>query len=87
MPNVHLKYTPIVLLRVEECKADPRAFLSKLVAEFGANRIAWGSNWPNSPGTLKEILDAGKAAIAHLSVADQDAILGGTSLKLYPSLC
>jgi len=56
------------------------------VQEFGADRIAWGSNWPNSPGTLKQHVATAKAALAALSEAQRDAILGGTALRLYPVL-
>jgi len=85
-PNVHLKLTPVVLEIVRKAKADIHALLTKVVAEFGATRIAWGSNWPNSPGTLKEHVASAKGALASLSETDQDAILGGTALKLYPTL-
>jgi len=86
LPNVYLKLTPVVLDRLRQAKADTDAFLGKLVAEFGAARIAWGSNWPNSPGTLQEIVAEAKASLAPLSEADRDAILGGTALRLYPTL-
>ncbi len=86
VPNIYLKYTPPALLRLNENKADVHAFMSKLVAEFGASRIGWGSNWPNSPGTMAQILAEAKAGISHLSQKDQDLILGGTALVLYPSL-
>jgi predicted TIM-barrel fold metal-dependent hydrolase len=86
VPNIYLKYTPPALLRLTENKADVHAFMSKLVAEFGAGRIGWGSNWPNSPGTMAQILSEAKAGISHLPQSDQDLILGGTALKLYPSL-
>ena len=85
-PNVHLKLTPVVFDRLLQAKADTQAFLAKLVADFGAARIAWGSNWPNSPGTLKDHVTEVKAALASLSEADRDAILGGTALRLYPAL-
>jgi predicted TIM-barrel fold metal-dependent hydrolase len=81
-----LKFTPVVLGRLEECNADVHAFMSKLVQEFGADRIAWGSNWPNSPGTLKQHVATAKAALSSLSEAERDAILGGTALRLYPAL-
>lgn len=85
-PTVHLKLTPVTLGLLQKANANVHAFLAKLVAEFGATRIAWGSNWPNSPGTLKEHVTAAKAALASLSEADRDAILGGTALRLYPAL-
>jgi L-fuconolactonase len=86
LPNVYLKLTPVALGRIEQDKADTHAFLAKVVAEFGSSRIAWGSNWPNSPGMMKEHVMAAKAALAALSEADRDAILGGTALRLYPAL-
>lgn len=84
--NVYLKFTPIVLDRLQEANASTHAFMGNLVGAFGAHRIAWGSNWPNSPGTLKQHVAAAKAALANLSSSDQDAILGGTALRLYPAL-
>ncbi len=84
--NVYLKLTPVTLKRVRECGADVHAFIQHLVGEFGADRIAWGSNWPNSPGSLSEILAETRAAISVLDAADQDAVLGGTALRLYPAL-
>jgi len=86
VPNIYLKYTPPALLRLNSDKADVHAFMSKVVGEFGAGRIGWGSNWPNSPGTMAQILAEAKAGISHLTQAEQDLILGGTALKLYPSL-
>ena len=86
LPNIYLKLTPVTLELLRKAKADVQTFIAKVAAEFGATRIAWGSNWPNSPGTLKEHVAAAKAALASLSAADQDAILGGTALRLYPSL-
>lgn len=84
--NIYLKFTPVTVKRLTECDADVPAFMSRVVGEYSASRISWGSNWPNSPGTLTEILAEGKSAIAHLPAANQDAILGGTALQLYPSL-
>ena len=86
LPNVYLKITPVVIERLEQCEADIPAFVGQVVAKFGARRIAWGSNWPNSPGTLAEILAASKRALASLSQTDQDWILGLTALRLYPAL-
>jgi predicted TIM-barrel fold metal-dependent hydrolase len=86
LPNIYLKLTPVTLELLRKANADVQGFIGRVAAEFGAGRIAWGSNWPNSPGTLTEHVAAAKAAIASLSAADQDAILGGTALRLYPSL-
>ncbi|CAN0216864.1 unnamed protein product, partial [Phaeothamnion confervicola] len=84
--SIYLKTTPVAMLALRKANADIPGFMSKIVSEFGAGRVAWGSNWPNSPGTMKEILQETKDAIAHLAQKDQDMILGGTALKIYPTL-
>jgi L-fuconolactonase len=53
---------------------------------FGASRIAWGSNFPNSVGTLSEILGAARRAFSFAKDSDQEWIFGKTAKTLYPSL-
>ncbi|MCW1411279.1 amidohydrolase [Rhizobium sp. 1AS11] len=84
--NIYLKVTPRSFDLANSGKASPETFFPKLVAEFGANRIAFGSNYPASSGTLKQIVDRAKENLKSLSLADQDWILGGTAESLYPKL-
>jgi L-fuconolactonase len=67
-------------------KGAPETFFGKLIDTFGAERIAWGSNFPNSPGTMKEILGAAQQAFSFAKASDQDWIFGKTALELYPRL-
>jgi L-fuconolactonase len=53
---------------------------------FGARRLAWGSNFPTSPGALSEILATAQDRLAALSADDRDWIFGKTAQTLYPSL-
>lgn len=85
-PNVYLKVTPWVFKNVVAGKATPETFFTKLFAEFGASRLAWGSNYPNSPGTLAEILATAQAGVAAQSESDRAWFFGKTALTLYPSL-
>lgn len=85
-PNIYLKVTPWVFKNVTAGKATPETFFKRLFAEFGASRIAWGSNYPNSPGTLAEILATARQGTAMLSQADKDWFFGKTALTLYPTL-
>lgn len=86
MPNFYLKATPWVFKAVTTGKASADTFFKKLFAEFGAQRIAWGSNYPNSPGSLAEILATARAGTASLSDSDKDWFFGKTALTLYPKL-
>lgn len=54
IPNIYLKLTPAVPAAIQKSQADGRAFMKKVVAEFGAGRIAWGSDWPSSSGTMAD---------------------------------
>ena len=85
-PNIFLKVTPRSFDLAASGKASPETFFPKLVSAFGANRIAFGSNYPASKGTLKQIVGRAKDNLSSLTPADQDWILGGTAEILYPKL-
>lgn len=85
-PNLFLKLTTHNLREAKKGKATPQSFFSRVVAEFGASRIAWGSNYPASEGTLPELLEQARAALAHLPEADRDWIFSRTARSFYPAL-
>lgn len=58
----------------------------KIVETCGAQRLAWGSNFPTSPGTLSEILATAKTSLSTISEDDQSWIFAKTAQKLYPKL-
>jgi predicted TIM-barrel fold metal-dependent hydrolase len=84
--QVYLKITPFNVSPKSWGKATPDTFFAKLVDTFGASRIAWGSNFPNSEGTVSEILSAARRAFAFAKASDQEWIFGKTALALYPAL-
>ena len=84
--QVYLKITPVNFTPKSWGKGTPEAFFGKVVDTFGASRIAWGSNFPNSVGTLSEILSAARKAFSFAKPSDQDWIFGKTALTLYPTL-
>jgi predicted TIM-barrel fold metal-dependent hydrolase len=85
-PNIYLKLTERNCTGARSGKATPETFFPKLVAAFGASRIAWGSNYPSSEGSLSELLALAKTSLACLSQADQDWIFAKTAQSLYPAL-
>jgi L-fuconolactonase len=85
-PNVYLKLTPLNVEPKDWGKATPETFYSALTKAYGANRIAWGSNFPATEGTLKEILGKAQRAWSFASASDRDWVFGKTALTLYPSL-
>jgi predicted TIM-barrel fold metal-dependent hydrolase len=84
--NLYLKLTPRTVAEAQAGKASHATFFPLLVSNFGASRIAWGSNYPASEGTLPELLKVSQAALSVLSAEDRDWIFAGTALTLYPAL-
>ena len=84
--QVYLKITPVNVAPQSWGNGAPDTFFGKVIGTFGAERIAWGSNFPNSPGTLAEILGAARKAFSFASDADQEWIFGKTAQTLYPTL-
>ena len=84
--NVYLKVTTTNVRASRAGKASPETFLSLLVKNFGASRIAWASNYPASEGTMKEMVNEAKSALAGLPLQDQEWIFARTAQSLYPPL-
>jgi len=78
-PNLFLKFTTH---NVRDA-ADPQAFMHKVVDVFGARRIAWGSNYPASEGTLAGLLAEAKKAVSALPAGDREWIFSRTAKRLY----
>ena len=85
-PNVYLKLTHRPIEQSEKGKSTPEAFLGKAVKEFGAERIAWGSNFPAAKPPLPELIAMARKALSFLPQGDQDQIFYKTALALYPAL-
>lgn len=86
LPNIYLKLTPRIMGDVTKGQASADTFFTKVAAVFGANRMAWGSNFPTSPGTLSDILATARDRLACLSDEDQDWVFAKTAQTLYPAL-
>jgi predicted TIM-barrel fold metal-dependent hydrolase len=84
--SIYLKLTPRIMGDSKEGAATPETLFPKLVETFGAARLAWGSNFPTSPGTLAEIKATAKDRLSSLSDEDRSWIFARTAQKLYPAL-
>jgi L-fuconolactonase len=84
--NLYLKLTPRTVAEAQNGKATHATFFPLLVSIFGPSRIAWGSNYPASEGTLPELLKVSQAALSVLPPEDREWIFARTALALYPAL-
>jgi L-fuconolactonase len=84
--TIYFKLTPRIMGDSKKGEATPETLFPKIVETFGAKRLAWGSNFPTSPGTLAEILATAKNRLACLSDEDREWIFAKTAQRLYPRL-
>ena len=85
-PGVYLKLTNRTIAEAGRGASTLQAFLPKVLATFGARRIAWGSNFPSAEGSLKSLLAEAQAGLAMLAEEDRAWIFGDTARSLYPEL-
>jgi len=86
IPSIYLKLTPRIMGDSVKGAATAETFFPKLVEVFGARRLAWGSNFPTSPGALAEILATAQQRLSSLSGEDRAWVFGKTAQTLYPTL-
>jgi predicted TIM-barrel fold metal-dependent hydrolase len=80
LPALHLKVTSHNL----DGSDDPAAFLEPLVAAFGPERLAWGSDHPQHQSqTYAEMVALAQRACRNLAPHEQAAFLDGTARRLW----
>lgn len=83
-PNVRLKVTGTLLA---SAGGDPRDVVEHLAGVFGAERLMWGSDFPqHHDRPYPAQVDLARHACSRLTAAEQDRFLGGTALELWPEL-
>lgn len=86
-PNVRLKVTTTLFEMAAQAAIDPRDLLEWLCGIFGADRLMWGSDYPQyHRETYPEIVAFGRQACSRLARGEQARFLGGTALELWPEL-
>lgn len=85
-PGVYLKLTNRTLASAAEGQSTLAAFIAAVVGNFGAERIAWGSNFPAAEDSLKNLLREAQAALDFLPAAQRELVFSGVATRLYPSL-
>jgi predicted TIM-barrel fold metal-dependent hydrolase len=85
-PGVYLKVTERNFLGAKKGQATPETFFGRLVSEFGASRIAWGSNFPASERSLPELVALAEDTLGFLPEPDREWIFSRTAQTIYPAL-
>jgi L-fuconolactonase len=86
-PNVTVKLSGLVTRAYPE--RVPPAMLAHwaqiVIDSFGPGRVMFGSDWPvcTLAASYDEVLAAARSAVATLSAAERDTVLGGTAIGVY----
>jgi L-fuconolactonase len=84
--GVYLKLTNRTIAEAARGASTPAAFFPRVLDAFGADRIAWGSNFPAAEGALPQLFADARESLSMLPVDARAAIFGGTALTIYPAL-
>jgi len=83
LPNVYFKLTSINFERLEEDGVALSQFVRHCVAEFGAERLMWGSDIGQSEGAYTDLAAKARHATELLSEQQREQLLFGTAARLY----
>jgi L-fuconolactonase len=83
-PGVYLQLTNRSIAAAAAGAFTPDAFLPRLLAAFGAGRIAWGSGFPNAEGSMASLLADAQNHLAILSAGERAWIFEKTAQMIYP---
>jgi predicted TIM-barrel fold metal-dependent hydrolase len=81
--NVHLKVSSY-LLEQAEALGDPAIVVDRLAAVFGADRLQWGSDYPQTHDrTYPQLVELARLAMRNLPERARAAVLGGTADRFW----
>lgn len=80
---VALKFTTIPLGTLRHRDIDANAILRTCVALFGADRMLWGSDITQSPGSYEDMVGLALAATSGFTADVRHALLEGTARRIY----
>lgn len=83
LPHVCVKVFSPMLIEAER-RGSAAGLLDQVTGALGPDRVAWGSNFPQSGvGDYRVLVDAARAACAGLAPSAREAVLGATAERLW----
>lgn len=83
LPNVYYKYTTLLIEQLHAEGVPEQAFLEAMVATFGANKLCWGSDVGNTPGSMFGWVQYALASAEGLSQQDQENLFWNTAERIH----
>ena len=87
LPNAYAKLSTVNFDFAAKKGVPVAEYFGPLIEKFGARRLMWGSNYPNTYDRPYDVMvNLARNAFSYLPAVDQEAIFGGTALSLWPEL-
>jgi L-fuconolactonase len=83
IPNVYYKFTTLLIEQFHTDNVDPRRFLEYMVKTFTANKMVWGSDVGNTPGSMFGWVQYALDAASGLDQAQQKALFHDTATGIF----
>jgi predicted TIM-barrel fold metal-dependent hydrolase len=72
--NLVLKFATINLERLQEAHVDAATALRVILDTFGAERVMWGSDAPNTPGVYTDMVEMMESVLVSVSAAERASV-------------
>jgi L-fuconolactonase len=82
-PAVYQKFTAINFARLAGLNLPLAPVVARVVKEFGAERVMWGSDVAQSAGAYADLVAMAKASTAELTAAQRQCVLNDTAATIY----
>ena len=83
LPNVYYKYTTLLIEQLHAANVDEKPFVEAMVATFGADKMCWGSDVGNTPGSMFGWVQYALASAQGLTPAQQEQLFWTTAETIH----
>jgi predicted TIM-barrel fold metal-dependent hydrolase len=81
--NVYYKYTTLLIEQLRAAKVPTGPFLAHMVRTYGADRMVWGTDIGNTPGTMQDFVQMALASAYGLPLRDRRALFHDTAKRIF----
>jgi len=88
-PNAYIKFSTNLIAECREAGVSATDVLEVFIRRFGPERLMWSSNYPRyhePEWTYESMVEAALDVVSPFSAEEQELLMGGTALKLWPEL-
>lgn len=83
LDNVNYKYTSLLIEQLHAAGVDEKPFLEHMVQTFGADKMTWGSDVGNTPGSMFGWVQYALASASGLSQQQQEDLFWNTAERIH----